>query len=211
LLLIYIIFIKAKIQTFFRVNLKAVNMRDGELVVPGSRIASLNEVNGQLGDGVYSLNGSIYSCTVGRVRVTDEVVEVERMKPSTPMPKVGDQVTARVLQVQVNFALVEILAVGSTVLQNVSFQGRIRTEDVRAFEKDTVDMYKSFRPGDIVRAKVTSLGVSRLYYLTTAENELGVIVAKSSTGNAMIPISWQEMQDPITKQIQPRKVAKVDL
>lgn len=35
-------------------------------------------------------------------------------------------------------------------------------------------MYKSFRPGDIVRARVISLGDARQYYLSTAENELGV-------------------------------------
>lgn len=32
-----------------------------------------------------------------------------------------------------------------------------RKEDVRATEKDRVEMYKCFRPGDIVVAKVVSL------------------------------------------------------
>jgi len=31
-----------------------------------------------------------------------------------------------------------------------------------------VDMYQSYRPGDIVRAVVLSLGDARAYYLSTA-------------------------------------------
>jgi exosome complex component CSL4 len=34
-------------------------------------------------------------------------------------------------------------------------------------------------PGDIIMAKVLSYGDSRKVYLTTAENELGVMFAKS--------------------------------
>ncbi len=43
-------------------------------------------------------------------------------------------------------------------------------------------MYKSYRPGDIVLAKVMSLGDSQSYLLTTAENELGVVIATSEEG-----------------------------
>ncbi len=39
-----------------------------------------------------------------------------------------------------------------------------------------------FRPGDIVRASVVSLGDARSYYLSTAQNELGVVYAKSIAG-----------------------------
>ena len=39
-----------------------------------------------------------------------------------------------------------------------------------------------FRPGDIVRAVVVSLGDARSYYLSTASNECGVVYAKSIAG-----------------------------
>lgn len=45
-----------------------------------------------------------------------------------------------------------------------------------------VVMYDCFRPGDVVRAKVLSLGDARSYYLTTADNSLGVVHAKSLAG-----------------------------
>ena len=51
----------------------------------------------------------------------------------------------------------------------------------------------------------------RSYYLTTAENPLGVVRARSPfTGEAMTPVSWEEMECPSTKQRQKRKVAKVE-
>ena len=43
-------------------------------------------------------------------------------------------------------------------------------------------MHKCFRPGDIILAKVQSLGDTQSYILNTAENELGVIIAKSEAG-----------------------------
>lgn len=39
-----------------------------------------------------------------------------------------------------------------------------------------------FRPGDIVCAAVISLGDARSYYLSTAQNELGVVYARSIAG-----------------------------
>lgn len=70
-------------------------------------------------------------------------------------------------------------------------------------------MYKCFRPGDIIRAKVISLGDAHSYILSTAENELGVIFAESEAGAAMVPVSWCHMQCPKTKAKENRKVAKV--
>ena len=72
-------------------------------------------------------------------------------------------------------------------------------------------MYKSFRPGDIVLARVLSLGeASSGYLLTTAENELGVVIARSEVSGAkMVPVAWTEMQCPKTYNKEQRKVALV--
>lgn len=50
------------------------------------------------------------------------------------------------------------------------------------------------------------------YHLSTAENELGVVIATaegSPQGVSMLPISWSEMQCPQTLVKEPRKVARV--
>ncbi|OQE04178.1 hypothetical protein PENSOL_c001G11951 [Penicillium solitum] len=78
------------------------------------------------------------------------------------------------------------------------FQALIRKEDVRAVEKDRVVMDEMFRVGDIVRGSVISLGDQSFYYITTARNDLGVVMARSDAGNMMFPVSWKEMRDPIT-------------
>lgn len=46
-------------------------------------------------------------------------------------------------------------------------------------------MSDCFRPGDIIRAEVVSLGDARSYYLTTSRNELGVVYAKSMAAGAL--------------------------
>ncbi|KAE8380893.1 exosome component EXOSC1/CSL4-domain-containing protein [Aspergillus bertholletiae] len=88
------------------------------------------------------------------------------------------------------------------------FQALIRKEDVRAVEKDRVVMDEMFRVGDIVRGTVISLGDQSFYYLTTARNDLGVVMARSEAGNMMFPVSWKEMRDSVNGQAELRKVAR---
>jgi exosome complex component CSL4 len=123
------------------------------------------------------------------------------------IPSLKSVVIARVTKVNPRFASVLILCVDEKVLSE-PFQGIIRVTDVRQTQVDQVNMYDCFRPGDIVRAEVISLGTSRSYFLSTARNEYGVIYAKSVVGATMIPISWNLMQCPKTKITEPRKVAK---
>ena len=76
-------------------------------------------------------------------------------------------------------------------------------------EVDRVVMYEAMRPGDIVRAMVASLGDSRSYHLSTARADLGVIVARSEARGIMVPLSWKEMQCPLTGAKELRKVSDV--
>lgn len=71
-------------------------------------------------------------------------------------------------------------------------------------------MGECFRLGDIVKAKVLSLGDARSYYLSTAANELGVVYATAEDGAPLLPISYQEMENPQTGETEKRKVAKPD-
>jgi exosome complex component CSL4 len=91
----------------------------------------------------------------------------------------------QVTGVNTRFCKLAILAVEGCPL-NEPFRGTLRKEDIRATEKDKVEIYKSFRPGDIVQARVSSLGDSHSYSLSTAENELGVIFAMSEAGESQL-------------------------
>ncbi|KAL8803778.1 MAG: hypothetical protein Q9182_002988 [Xanthomendoza sp. 2 TL-2023] len=143
----------------------------------------------------------------------------ERVSNTNALPRVGDVVLGRVTRCmtrQVNVAISIVMNEGGRdgggqgegmVCAN-EIQGVVRREDVRATEKEKVVVGEGFRVGDLVRAVVISLGDQSSYYLTTAKNELGVIMAKSEYGNVMYPISWKEFKDPVTGETESRKVAK---
>ncbi|KAJ8284707.1 hypothetical protein COCON_G00035570 [Conger conger] len=217
------------------------NMSPMKLCVPGERLCSTEDCIP--GTGTYLRHGYIFASLAGYVLKKNEgeelpVISVVRETEAQLLPDVGAIVTCKVTSINPRFAKVHILYVGSTPLKD-RFRGTIRKEDVRATEKDKVETYKSFRPGDIVLAKVISfkpqvvskgcrqqltdtwlvesltraqisLGdVQSNYLLTTAENELGVVVAHSEAGVQMVPISWCEMQCPRTHAKEFRKVARV--
>lgn len=50
-----------------------------------------------------------------------------------------------------------------------------------------------FRVGDIVRGQVISLGDREGYYISTAGDKFGVLLAKSERGLPLVPINWREM------------------
>ena len=69
---------------------------------------------------------------------------------------------ARVTRIAARQATVAILAVGDRACAEEA-QGLIRVQDVRATEKDRVQVAGSFRPGDVVRAVVVSLELFSLF------------------------------------------------
>ncbi|XP_003738117.1 exosome complex component CSL4 [Galendromus occidentalis] len=186
----------------------------GEMCVPGKRICALAEDKFISGPGTYSQQGYIYASLTGVLQITKQddgkksLVEIRRPMGRLAVPTPGSVVTCKVTSINQRYAKVSILCIEETELKE-PFRGVIRREDVRAFEKDKVEMVKSFHPGDVVLAKTLTMGDAMSYILTTAENELGVVIALSSAGVPMVPISWTEMQCPKTLEKEFRKVAKV--
>ncbi|XP_006282467.2 exosome complex component CSL4 [Capsella rubella] len=186
-----------------------------ELVTPGDVIGKATEF--KAGKGAYVNDTTIYASLTGTRRIVSPLpesldkratVEVTGHKAHGPIPEPGSVVIARVTKVMARMAAVDILCVGPKAVRE-NFAGVIRQQDVRATEIDKVDLHQSFHAGDIVRAMVLSLGDARAYYLSTAKNELGVVSAESAAGETMVPISWTEMQCPLSGQTEKRKVAKV--
>lgn len=188
---------------------------DEILCLPGQRLC-LSEEATVAGQGTYERGGYIYATLAGSVQVKEKdkskYIEVKCAGSQTIVPVAGDVITARVLQVNQRFAKCSIICIGDYILER-TYRGIVRKEDVRATEKDRVEMYKSFRPGDVILARVLPQTELSCYQLSTAENELGVVVATSSESGAngppMVPVSWTEMQCPNTLVKEPRKVAKI--
>lgn len=187
------------------------------LVTPGEVLGKATEVKAGKGAYMAKHNGLVYASLTGLLRTQSPppdspdqrpTVEVTGHKAHGPVPEPGSVVVARVMKVMTRMASADIMCVGAKSVRE-KFSGIIRQQDVRATEIDKVDMHLSFRPGDIVRALVLSLGDARAYFLSTAKNDLGVVSAESTAGGTMVPISWSEMQCPLTGQTEQRKVAKV--
>lgn len=115
------------------------------------------------------------------------------------------------------FASVQTVASSQTTMVNAAsndlgenFKGIIRSQDVRSTDRDKVKIIECFKPGDIVRALILSLGDGLNYYLTTARNDLGVLFAKSQGGSGdwMFPVDWQNMVDKRSGVVEKRKCAK---
>lgn len=195
-----------------------VQVKDGDIVVPGDPLGQASKYSHGIGTCVR--RGTIYATMVGKVKVIrDEksndskqllvmTVQVHN-KRSRTVPEVGSRVICKVININERQAKVNMLCLEGNVLPE-PFHGVIRREDVRATEKDTVEIFNSFRPGDMVRARVISLGEGPSYILSTASNELGVVLARChECGEMMSPTSWCDMQCNKTSVREKRKVAKV--
>ncbi|KAJ6434159.1 hypothetical protein OIU84_017803 [Salix udensis] len=151
---------------------------EGEMVTPGEVLGKATELKAGKGAYIGSYRDTdlqyVFSSLTGLRRTVSPspdspdqrpTVEVTGHKAHGAVPEPGSVVIARV-----------------TKSVRDKFTGIIRQQDVRSTEIDKVDMHLSFRPGDIIRALVLSLGDARAYYLSTAKNELGVVSAESAAG-----------------------------
>jgi exosome complex component CSL4 len=186
-------------------------MPEGQIVSPGEELLPdrlLVTAATTAGDGTFLWGGRLRASVAGRTSAdADGVVSVLPRQQSERLPAVGDIVTCRVSRINPRLASVDILCVGNAALRE-SCSGLIRREDVQPIGVEAVEVYRSFRPGDIVLAKVLSLGDARAYYLTSNEPELGVVLARSAEGARMKPISWCELECPISGARERRKCAK---
>lgn len=192
-------------------------VKDGEVVVPGDFLGM--ESSFSRGSGVCVRGGKVYSTLVGSVSISTATSEATN-KPAISVvnsrapglrnvPTIGSLVLCQVVNISERQAKVSVLSVRNSMVLPEPLHGVVRREDVRAMEKDTVEVFHSLRPRDFVRARVIAHGEGQSYVLSTAENELGVVAASCKCGGNMLPVSWCEMQCSRDGNREKRKVAKV--
>uniref|UniRef100_A0A7S2GDT7 S1 motif domain-containing protein n=1 Tax=Octactis speculum TaxID=3111310 RepID=A0A7S2GDT7_9STRA len=196
----------------------SLTRREGTTVVPGEHIIESQMV--VTGNGTYERDGQIFAALAGKVKV--EEPETGGNKPmvtvghwlqkdnTKQVPRVGQVIMGRVTRITANTAQVDITCLGDNILRQPC-SGMIRTEDVYPKDVDIqVEMSQCFRPGDVVRAQIMSLGDLRHYYLSTAQLKLGVCWAPSPSDaqTIMIPISWNQLRCPVSGVTANRKCAQ---
>lgn len=190
----------------------------------------------RIGKGTYVRQNRIYASLVGKLSIHVDpndhhtVLAVVPSSTNAPLsravPQTGQVVLAVVQRVTVPHAWVQIVAwpdhnpLSNNNMQRFdSHEGIIRAEDV--LSSTTTDprtqasavsflsiLRDSFVPGDIVLCRVLDRGDLRRYSLTTAEASLGVLYATSTSGNPLVPVSWNEMECTQTGKRERRKCAK---
>ncbi|KAK4057911.1 hypothetical protein OIO90_001130 [Microbotryomycetes sp. JL221] len=185
---------------------------DRQYVIPGQPITIPNVSPSSIkaGPGTYTRHAALLSSLAGFVSFdtkTNTVSVATGKQDQQTIPQPDSIVIGTVTRITRMNATLSLLTVDGQPCRP-DYQGAIRAQDVRQTNKDSVKIWSCFRPGDVVRAKVISLGDSRSYFLSTAHNSLGVLFAVSSTtGTPLEAVSWEEMRDPSTGEIEGRKVA----
>ncbi|KLO20238.1 hypothetical protein SCHPADRAFT_864176 [Schizopora paradoxa] len=182
-------------------------MASSDLLLPGQPMALPRGPLPKVSEGLYERNGQIRASVVGTPQRDGPTFKIEKQRPHPPAP--NSVVLGSVTRLSPSQAILSITVVdGIPLPHGEEFTGVIRSQDVRATEKDKIKLADCFRGGDVVKGIVISLGDARSYYVTTARNDLGVIFATSESGATMQPVSWQEMRCPKTGKLEKRKCAK---
>ncbi|GJN07547.1 hypothetical protein PR202_ga25387 [Eleusine coracana subsp. coracana] len=135
----------------------------GDVVTPGELLGNSSSL--EAGRGAYADGRSVRASVTGHRRILPPQPRLlgsevygggwSDTKAHGAVPQPGSVVIARVTKVMARVASADIMCVDSKAVKE-KFTGMIRQQDVRATEIDKVDMYQSYRPGDIVRAMVVS-------------------------------------------------------
>merc|ERR1719335_2153041 len=199
---------------------KVMFVSDRDPVCPGDRIGR-DGTDCLSGSGTHVWQGSVVASVVGELRcerpaagrlpVASVRIGSRSEGPAADVVSaiaIGDEVLCRVRRLNPRYATCDVLCRGTKPLLK-NFSGLIRVQDVRATEIDKVSIISSFRPGDLVRAEVISLGEAQSLLLSTAKDSLGVLEARSEQGEAMVAVNDEEMACPVTKTREGRKCTKV--
>lgn len=146
---------------------------DKRFVIPGEEIATTEEF--LAGEGTYESKGKIFSSYLGTV-ILDTNEKVASVKPANPLVTLheGDVVIARVGDVRNSMVIVNIVRLeGRDREVTGETLGSIHISKIA--EGYTEDVWKEYRIGDIVRARVDQVKPS--LQLSTSRGDLGVLLA----------------------------------
>jgi len=170
-------------------------------IIPGEKLGVIEEY--MPGQGTYVKDGNIISSLVGRKEISLKTRNVI-VSPSRPLviPVLGSIVEGQVSTVQDKMANIRILKVGEDYPSG-SFTGVIHIST--ASDGFVKVMPYVCKPGDIVRAKVIS-DKNRVYHLSTAEKDLGVVYAFCSRCGNMLVKKERNIQCSVCDNIEERKL-----
>jgi exosome complex component CSL4 len=146
--------------------------KDKKIVVPGEQIGTSEEFLS--GEGTFEQSGSIYSSIMGELSLDSDEMEA-KVRPINPLVKLsnGDVVLAQVQDIKSSMVIVNVIRVeGNPREVTGGTMGSIHVSKIA--EGYTSDVWKEYRIGDLIRAKVIQSRPS--LQLATDRPKLGVIL-----------------------------------
>jgi exosome complex component CSL4 len=184
-------------------------MNDLIPTLPGTELPARSHQAQTSSNGIYCKNEKTFSSLQGKYSPsTGRLISTK----NTQVPSIGDRVICQILRTSSRQANAQILSTELHCFYPATYKGIIRQQDIKSIDREKTQVHQSFRPGDIVIAVILGVGEGNQgFLLSTAQDNLGVIVAKSLHSAAiMTPISWDTMQCPVTQALEPRKCAKIE-
>jgi exosome complex component CSL4 len=183
--------------------MKESERKSGLFVVPGTQLGVIEEFTP--GPGTYVEDGTIHSQVTGctLLDMLNRQVSVYPLVPSANVPKVGDIVTALVLEVRSKNSILRIFKIGDKMLSGF-FTGLLHISGVSHGYVD--NMFNVCKVGDIMTAKVISTK-NRSFFLSTADKDLGVIQALCSICGSLLEPKNRGMACPNCGNFEGRKLS----
>jgi exosome complex component CSL4 len=181
-------------------------IKTGDFVIPGDFLATAEEF--VPGEGAYEEGGEIYSSCTGVVLidVRTKHISVYSRAIGPPALNRGDVVVGRVEEVRDQSANVYIGILRGREDRELPLpnMGMIHVSQVHTgYVKE---MHRQFKPGDIVRARVLNARREPVQ-LSTAGDDLGVIVAACSRCRALLERENSKLRCPECDNVEFRKLA----
>ncbi len=178
----------------------------GDFVVPGDFLATTQEFVPD--EGVYEESNSIYSSRTGIVLMDADSKKIS-VHPKTGIPPAmneGDIVIGQVDNIRGQIANIDIAAIRGNENREISFSGDAIIHISNISEDYVEEIEDEFKPADIIRARVTSVGKNSVK-LSVVDENLGVLVGFCSECRNELEKVNSELKCPNCGNIEGRKTA----
>ncbi|NPA48298.1 MAG: RNA-binding protein [Thermococci archaeon] len=183
--------------------------KNGDLVLPGDYLGVIEEY--LPGEGVKEEDGELIATRPGRVVIDREKMEikVESLTDVPPLPKRGDTVIGRVIDVRPQTVIVEIVRIDGRNNDREIATSKLAGISISQVADGYIkDMRDQFRVGDVVRALVVSASKTPIQ-LSTRRHDLGVVYALCSKCRAPLVRRGNKLVCPKCGNVESRKLSSM--
>jgi len=180
-------------------------VESGEFVIPGIELGFSEEFIP--GEGAYEEEGKIYASITGTlvIDMKERKIKVLPRTSTPPVPKDGDFVIGRIVDVKPQIAIVELIKLkGNERALPGSIDGGIHISQTR--DSYVSELSREFKVGDVVYAKI--LNTSRTpIQLSTVGKDLGVIKAFCYHCNTALSLTGDKLKCENCGRIEFRRIS----